>query len=190
MVQLVLASTSPRRRQLLKEAGFTFEVDAPDVQEWDEKSHPDLSPAELARFNAGRKAQEVSVRFPDAIVLGADTVVTCEGKILGKPADLDDARNMLRLLSGKTHEVITGISFIQRSARQCTESIVRSWVTFRQLDEERIEMYLTKVHVLDKAGGYALQEQGELIVERFEGSKTNIIGLPMETVLKYLRSHL
>jgi len=186
---LVLASTSPRRQQLLADAGLAFLVDAPDVEEWNAASHPELSPAELARFNAGRKAQEVSLRFPEAIVLGADTVVTCEGKVLGKPADLPEAHRMLEWLSGKTHEVITGISFVRRSERVCTESIVRSWVTFRVLDQMGIEAYLEKVHVLDKAGGYALQEYGDMIVERFEGSKTNIIGLPMETVLKYLHNH-
>lgn len=189
MRNLVLASTSPRRSQLLEEAGLSFAVDAPqDVDEWDATSHPDLSPSDLAQLNAGRKAQEVSMRFPDALVLGADTVVSCSGRILGKPRDLMEAQEMLSWLSGKTHEVLTGVSFVRRDIRKCTECVVRSWVTFRTLDESAIVRYIQAVPVLDKAGAYGIQEKGELLIERMEGSRSNVMGLPMETVLKFIKT--
>jgi septum formation protein len=104
---------------------------------------------------------------------------------MGKPSDLDQAAEMLRWLSGKTHEVLTAVAWVQGSDRKIKETVVRTWVTFRALDDGQIQSYLTEVHVLDKAGAYALQEQGANLVERIEGSRSNVIGLPMEKVLEW-----
>jgi septum formation protein len=182
-MDLVLASTSPRRHALLREAGIPFVTANPDVEEWDAFSHPENTPTELVLANARRKAMAVWQEHQESCVLAADTLVCCEGRILGKPTDLGQAKEMLRWLSGRSHEVMTAVTWIH--GRDLRESVVRTWVTFRSLDDAMIEEYLRKVHVLDKAGAYALQEHGALLVERVEGSRTNVIGLPMEKVLEW-----
>jgi septum formation protein len=184
-VELILASSSPRRQDLLEEAGILFRVDAPMVDELDPNTRPDLSPIELAKANAHLKAEAVRHRHPQGTILAADTIVFCAGKILGKPTDLAQARLMLHWLSGKTHEVITAAVWIQVPKKSVHEHVARTRVTFRSLDEAAISAYLNKVHVLDKAGAYAYQEHGSDVVERIEGSKTNVIGLPMEIVLHW-----
>jgi septum formation protein len=131
----------------------------------------------------------VAARHPDAWVLGADTTVFVDGAVLNKPADLDDARRMLGLLSGRTHDVFTGLAW-RRLDRGVSEDIgIGSRVTFRRLDAAAIEKYLAAAHVLDKAGAYGIQDHGDLIVERWEGSLTNIIGLPVETTEELLTRH-
>ncbi|MEM9399728.1 MAG: Maf family protein [Verrucomicrobiota bacterium] len=184
-MHLILASSSPRRQDLLRDAGFYFESEAPCIDEWDSSSHPDMSAIDLAQANARRKAEEVGKRHDQSIVLAADTIVYCEGQILGKPVDLVEARTMLSLLSGKTHEVITAVCWLDTRKKTLKEHVARTWVTFRQLSSQAIDAYLEKVHVLDKAGSYAAQERGEEIIERMEGSRTNVIGLPMEIVSEW-----
>jgi septum formation protein len=181
-VELILASSSPRRQDLLEEAGILFRVDAPMVDEFDACSRPDLSPVDLAKANARLKAEAVALRHSQGIILAADTIVFCEGKTLGKPADLSEAKTMLRWLSHKTHEVITAAVWLNVQQKVLHEHVARTHVTFRPLDDHAIDAYLAKVHVLDKAGAYAFQEHGYDVVERIEGSKTNVIGLPMEIV--------
>lgn len=183
----VLASTSPRRHQLLQEAGIPFTAVAPEVKEWDCRSHPELSPVELVLANARRKGIAVWREQDLRPILAADTLVVCSGRILGKPSDLEEAAAMLRWLSGRTHEVITGLVWV--CGRDIRETVARTWVTFRKLDELTIADYLSRVNVLDKAGAYALQEEGELVIERVEGSRSNVIGLPMEKVLAWWRQH-
>lgn len=184
-MELILASSSPRRQDLLEEVGIHFRVDAPMVDEFDAASRPDLSPIELALANAQLKAEAVALRHAQGIVLAADTIVFCDGRTLGKPIDMAEAREMLRWLSGKTHEVITAAVWLNIKEKIMHEHVARTHVTFRSLDDQAISAYLAKVHVLDKAGGYAFQEHGYEIVERVEGSKTNIIGLPMEIVSQW-----
>ena len=181
-MELILASSSPRRQDLLEEAGILFRVDAPMVDEFDAVTHPDLSPIELAKANARLKAEAVVPRHPQGVILAADTIVFCDGKTLGKPADLAQARQMLGWLSNKTHEVITAAVWLKVQQKIMHEHVARTHVTFRPLDDAAITAYLAKVHVLDKAGAYAFQEHGYDVVERIEGSKTNVIGLPMEIV--------
>lgn len=152
------------------------------VDELEPSTRPDLSPIELAKANARLKAEAVALRHSQGIILAADTIVFCEGKTLGKPADLAEARQMLGWLSNKTHEVITAAVWLKVQQKIMHEHVARTRVTFRLLDEASITAYLTKVHVLDKAGAYAFQEHGYDVVERIEGSKTNVIGLPMEIV--------
>ncbi|MDR0533942.1 MAG: Maf family protein [Verrucomicrobiales bacterium] len=189
---LILASGSPRRQDLLEEAGIRFSVDVPDIDEWDNHTHPELSAGELVLANARRKAQHIARRHPRDIILAADTTVYCAGRFMGKPANREDAVAMLQFLSGKTHEVLTGVAWCNCAQRLIKTHLERTRVTFRRLDEPAISDYMAKVNVMDKAGAYGYQEHGELIVECIEGSKTNVIGLPMEIVRQWhqeLASH-
>ena len=179
--KIILASTSPRRGELLGALGVDFKVVTEEVRELDADSSPQLSPVELAQENARRKAEAVAALRPGHWVLGADTVVACQKRLFGKPATLEQAREFLRALSGRTHEVITGCALIAPDGiAEIFHEISR--VTFQTLSEEIIERYLAQVHVLDKAGAYALQEREEWIIENVEGSRTNVIGLPTELI--------
>ena len=179
--ELILASGSPRRRELLSEAGLSFQIICPDV---DELSGDGYSPRDLALTNARLKCMAVSVARPESMVIGADTVVTLGGKIYGKPLDLKEAAKNLRSFSGRIHEVLTGV--VLSCGDQRAEFVSTSFVKFKDLNELDIEDYLSKVYVLDKAGGYAAQEHRELIIEKFEGDYQNIIGLPVSLVLDQL----
>ena len=184
--RLILASGSPRRRELLTELGVDFEVGTVEVHELEGDSARGFSPGELARENARRKAAAAAERWPGRLVLGADTVVALEGRFFGKPDSPEEARDFFRELSGRTHEVTTGCVLVDTSGE--TEVFHETTrVTFRVLSEETIARYLADVQVLDKAGGYALQERGEWIVERVEGSRSNVIGLPVEALARVLR---
>jgi len=176
-LQLVLASASPRRGVLLEAMGIRYRREPADVEEWD-ASHGD--PRELVAHNAGLKADAVARRLPREPVLAADTTVALDGHILNKPTDLDDARRMLRHLSGRTHEVYTAVSLRWLDAGISEDFIECSQVRFRDLDAARIEDYLRAAHVLDKAGAYGIQESGDLIIAAYHGSLDNIIGLPTE----------
>lgn len=180
---LILASASPRRRELLTQAGFSFTVVPAEVVE-DEA--PDSDPREMVAHNAALKADWVAARHPDAIVLGADTTVFIDRTVLNKPRDGAEARAMLRRLSGRTHTVFTGLAVRRARDGLKLEQGVASEVTFKPLDEATIELYLSRVHTLDKAGGYAIQEQPELIIAGYTGSLTNIVGLPMEEMKQLL----
>lgn len=176
---LILASGSPRRAELLQHAGYEFEVvraEVPEV-EWDQ-----LTPVELCQLNAHRKARTVAKHHPDAVVLGADTLVFLDREILAKPASLADAARMLRRLSGRTHQVVTGVSVMHLRAHRESLFAVTTDVRFRRLDDRQIERYLRVVNPLDKAGAYAIQERGEWIIEEVMGSLTNVVGLPLERV--------
>jgi septum formation protein len=185
---LILASGSPRRRELLGGMGVDFEVVTADVTELEAASAPGLAPAELAMANAQLKADAVARLRPARWVLGADTVVALEGRIFGKPGSMNEARVFLRALSGRTHEVITGVVLrVQGGGEERFHEVSR--VTFRALSEELITRYLADVPVLDKAGGYAVQERGEWIVAAVEGSRANVIGLPVERLSELFRTH-
>ncbi|MEY3608577.1 MAG: Septum formation protein Maf [Verrucomicrobiota bacterium] len=173
---LILASASPRRREILSQLGLPFTVVVAGIVE-DET--PDADPRRLVGHNAALKAAWVSARFPAATVLGADTTVCLDGQVLNKPADAAAARAMLRRLSGRTHTVHTGLALRRGRDALAVDVVVDSTVRFRTLDEPAIEAYLARVHTLDKAGGYAIQEHPDLIIEGYEGSLTNIIGLPL-----------
>ncbi len=185
--KIILASASPRRRELLAEMGIQFEVVTADVCELDSISSPQLTPGDLAWENARLKAKAVGVVRPGRWVLGADTVVALGNRVLGKPTSTDQAKEFLRFLSGRTHEVITGCALINPDGEEI-QFRVSSNVIFHSLTDATIELYLREVHVLDKAGAYALQERGEWIIERVEGSRTNVIGLPTEKLESVLKS--
>ncbi len=176
---LILASGSPRRRDLLSGILKDFAVVTSDVSE---KHTTEISPRRLCELNAERKALAVAERYPAHLVLGADTLVFLDGQPLGKPAGLLEARGMLNQLSGRVHEVITGVCLVCQQAKRMRLFTESTRVKFRLLSTSEITEYLSRVHVLDKAGSYALQEHGSLIIERVEGSESNVIGLPMEAV--------
>ncbi len=175
--RLVLASASPRRRELLAQLGMAFDVIVAEVEEHED---PTTDPREMVLHNAALKADWVAERHPDAYVLGADTTVFIEGHALNKPADLKEAHAMLSKLSGRSHTVFTGVSLRRKSIGLQVDQGVASNVIFKILTNEIITEYLNKVHVLDKAGAYAIQEHGDLIIASREGSLSNIIGLPLD----------
>ena len=179
---VILASASPRRAELLRNLGIAFEIITSHAEELEDES---MLPGEVALQNALRKGQAVAAAQPGRTVLAADTVVTLDGKLFGKPRDLSHARKMLEGLAARTHQVITGVAVIfQGGMVSFTES---TDVTFRMLTAQQITEYLENVHVLDKAGAYAIQEHGELIIERIQGSWSNVVGLPLEKVQTTLR---
>jgi septum formation protein len=181
--ELILASASPRRRELLARLGVPFRVLPAEVTEHEA---PDADPRHMVSHNAALKADWVADRHPDAVVLGADTTVFIGSTVLNKPRDLAEARAMLRLLSGRTHMVFTGMALRGRARNLRLDAGVVSEVTFKPLDEETISRYLAAVHTLDKAGGYAIQERPDLIIAGFRGSETNIVGLPLEETKQLL----
>ncbi|RPJ34754.1 MAG: septum formation protein Maf [Verrucomicrobiaceae bacterium] len=179
---IILASASPRRRELLERAGVIFEIMHSPADEIHDASIP---PEELCETNAALKAEAVAAIRPDATVIGSDTLVFIDGEPLGKPADLDEARAMLRRLAGRVHKVCTGVCVIFPDGRRelfhdTTE------VTFRPLDDAAIEGYLTVANPLDKAGAYGIQESGERIIAGISGSYENVMGLPVGMVMDAL----
>ena len=174
---LILASTSPRRAELLRQMNLDFRVVPSDAAEiFDEQ----LSPRELCQLNARRKARAVAKKIPDALVLGADTLVFLGAGVLGKPADLAEAERMLASLQSRTHQVVTGVSLIHLRRHRERLFAASTDVRFHPLTAEQIKDYLAKVNPLDKAGAYAIQEHGDKIVAEISGSFSNVVGLPVE----------
>jgi len=180
--KLILASGSPRRRQLLSGAGVPFEVIVSEVPEQHIAGEP---PRDYALRMARDKASAVSSRFPDAIIVGADTIVVCESQILEKPADRDDARRMLAMLSGRTHTVVTAYA-LARSGKILESAPVESRVTFRKLIDAEIEDYIATDEPFDKAGAYGIQGVGGGFIAHVDGSRDNVMGLPTERVVAAL----
>ncbi len=175
-LDIVLASTSPRRFELLKSLGLTFRVAKAEIDEVNSGSY---SAVECAVENARRKGQVVASMNENSLVISADTVVTCNNEILGKPVDEQDAAEMLLKLSGKTHEVITafGLWFARYDVMKITTVTTR--VSFRPLDEAEILAYIATGEPFDKAGAYGIQGQGALLVERIDGCYYNVVGFPL-----------
>lgn len=180
-MKIILASASPRRKELLKEIVSSFEI---IPSQGEERADFKLSPEKIVEELAKQKAESVFAGHRDALVIGADTVVYFQGKVLGKPKNAQDAKKTLRSLSGKTHSVYTGWCLCTREGEQT--GFCRSDVTFRDLSEEFIEEYVKSGSPLDKAGSYGIQDD-ERLVEKYEGSYTNIIGLPVEELRAQLR---
>ena len=181
---LILASQSPRRRDLLQREGVEFVVEVRPTEELDD---PTLPPEELCALNAAAKAAAVAAKHPQDTVIGADTLVFIDGHPLGKPADEADAVRMLTELQGRTHCVCTAVAVFMPGGER-RDFAVKSFVTFRRMDAAAIENYLREVYVLDKAGAYAMQEKSELIVEKVEGDVDNVIGLPVTQLLEVLNA--
>ena len=182
-VHLILASGSPRRRELLEKAGVEFDVIVSSAEEIHDNS---LAMGELCETNARLKAEAVACDHTDAAVIGADTLVFVDGIALGKPKDIEEARTMLRKLSGRTHQVCSGVCVAGPGEKRNTFHEVTE-VIFHTLSEELIETYLEKTSPLDKAGAYGIQDHGEMIVERISGNFDNVMGLPVELLLTELK---
>ena len=175
-MRLVLASASPRRRELLKSIAPQFEVVPSEIEETLEDGPAPVAVARLAL----RKARAVAARVREAVVLAADMVVILDGAALGKPADAREARAMLRRLRGREHEVITGVAVLDsRTGREASTSVV-SRVRMAAYSDATLEAYVATGAPLDKAGAYAIQDLGGALVERLAGSYTNVVGLPVE----------
>ncbi len=184
---LILASSSPRRDQLLSEASVRFEVLVPSGAEAEREDGDDC--ASFARRAAEEKARQVALASPGRLVLGADTIVVLDKEVLGKPAGPEEAFRMLRSLAGRAHQVMTGVAFARAGSRGEIElegAVICSEVRFRQLSDQEIEAYVATGEPLDKAGAYGIQGLGGALVESYTGSYTNIVGLPMEHVLESL----
>jgi len=180
--RLVLASASPRRQQLLRQAGYEFAVFPANI---DEDSVLNLMPIELARHLSFEKAKAVATRLPHDVVLAADTVVAFGDRALSKPEDAEDARRMLALLSGTTHIVITAVTLMQKESEVQQTRAAMSAVRMRVMSTEEIDAYIAGGQWEGKAGGYGIQDQ-DPFVTKMSGSHSNIVGLPMELVEKML----
>lgn len=181
-MRLTLASASPRRAELLRSAGFAFDVLPVHV---DERFHAEETPERAVARLAEAKAAAAQALRPDAVVLGADTTVVIRGQALGKPADSDEAASMLRLLSGRTHEVLTGVCLCYRSRRLLHVEPTR--VRMAHLGETEIAWYVSTDEPYDKAGGYAVQGLASRFVEGIDGSYSNVVGLPISCIYQLLK---
>jgi septum formation protein len=181
--KIILASQSPRRRYLLERAGLRFSV---IPSEFDESSIPMSPPDDYVRSLATEKARDIAHRYPDNWVIGADTIVVVENRVLGKPASSAEARDMLLRLSGRTHYVLTGFCVCRLSGAQLFAETVRTEVLFKELTSAEIDWYIQTGEPFDKAGAYAIQGIGTFLVRRINGSYTNVVGLPVCEVIEIL----
>ncbi len=178
--EIILASESPRRKNILSGLGIKFIVEIPSSEEILDCHSPSL----VTVINARKKAESVASRHHSSIVIGADTVIELDGSVLGKPGTLQEARRMLNLLSGRRHSVVTGVCIVRKDYRAECVFCDSTDVFFRKLDESSIDEYLSKVNTLDKAGAYAVQEHGDIIIGKIEGSVDNVIGFPSEKFMR------
>ena len=186
-MQLILASASPRRVELLRLLGYPFLIAASGA---DEQSPQYMTPVESCQLNAYRKARAVAKHHPDAVVIGADTEVCLGRRVFGKPSSFVEACSMLRRLQGHTHQVITGVCLLHLRRHHQTCFAELTDVRFHRLNRNQTEGYLKRIDPYDKAGAYAVQEHGHLIIEAIDGSFTNVVGLPVERLARELSRFL
>ena len=180
---LYLASSSPRRRKVLEQIGVPFCVHVTDVEEVELK----VDPMETVRVNALAKVRAARSLFPDAPIIAADTVLEFDGNCLSKPTSLNDARRLLASLSGTFHTVLTGVAlWAEGYSKEPTIEVESSIVRLLKLDTKDVDAYIRVVNPLDKAGGYDIDQSAEMIIDSFEGSRTNVMGLPTEVVTPWL----
>lgn len=182
MMELILASGSPRRKELMHYITDNFMIRTSDA---DETLPQGIAPHEAAACLAERKAAAVAAAYTDALVIGCDTTVILDGKILGKPLDAADAKSMLQTLSGRTHEVVTGVALICEGAVRTFSETTR--VTFYPLSDAEIDAYLATDEPFDKAGSYGIQGKGALFVQGIEGDYYNVVGLPIAALSRQLK---
>lgn len=180
-MKIILGSSSPRRREILSALVPSFDVMTPDA---DETILPDEDPISYALRVADAKVRSIRAHLPTTgeknMIIACDTIVTIEGRIIGKPEDQDHAKAIIGRLAGRTHRVISALSLVLTGDPERIETgRESSAVTFKHLSDEQIEDYLARIHYMDKAGAYAVQEWGHLIIDRIEGSVTNVIGFPL-----------
>lgn len=182
---LILASSSPRRAEILRAVGWPFEVSAVDI---DESLRPDESPTSYVERLAREKAEAAAWRFPQRLVLGVDTVVVIDGQVLGKPRDIDDARRMLRLLSDRWHEVLTGVALVREGGeRPLLIAHERTRVRFGPTSDAEINWHVEHGQLLDKAGAYAVQAHAALFIREIQGDYWNVVGLPVQLLYRMAR---
>jgi len=181
--RLILASGSPRRKELLENVNISFDV---VVSEVEEIIDPTLPPQEIVKSLAFQKAHDVSVRYPDAVVLGSDTVVVYQDQILGKPENEEDSYRMLKMLSGQTHHVVTGVAII--SSDKVSTFYEKTEVTFWELSDQEIKSYIASGEPTDKAGSYGIQQLGSSLVKRITGDYFTVVGLPISRTVRELRN--
>ena len=184
MRTIILASASPRRKEILEKTGLQFGIDESD---YEEKMFSGLKPHELARFLSREKARDVARRHPNTLVIAADTIVVSRGRIFGKPGNDEEAREMLKALSGKAHSVITGFTIIDTEGKKELSRSVESKVFFKRLSAAEIEAYIRSGEPLDKAGAYGIQGLGAVIVKKIEGDFFNVMGLPLNALAESLK---
>ncbi len=183
----MLASASPRRSALLAEAGYTFQTHVADIEE----HPPGAFPAqELCSRNAERKATAIAEQHPKALVIGCDTIVCIDGDVLGKPADQLEAHTFLKRLQARSHNVLSGVSLVLARQNHIHTFTVSTEVTFLPLQDRDIGAYLDRITYLDKAGAYAIQDHGDMIIDSIKGSYTNVVGLPMERLKEAITTTL
>jgi septum formation protein len=184
MKKIVLASASPRRRELLELIGLVFEVDPGNAAE---DLDPELSPHELAKTISLQKALEVARKHVNAIVIAADTFIVFQGRIIGKPATEAGAKEILTTLCGTSHSVITGFTVLDTGDNRTVSRAIETIVHMKQLTPDEIDAYIRTKEPMDKAGAYAIQGTGSLIVDRIEGDYFNVIGLPLSALAECLK---
>lgn len=176
-MKLILASASPRRKEILTNMGYQFQVIPSKIEE---TIDPELTPAEIAVDLARQKAVDISRKYPYDVVLGADTIVVLDEKVLGKPKDESDALSMLKALRGREHLVITGVALVKGEKEYCFSVATKVWMT--EASDERLLAYVKSKEPLDKAGSYGIQGKGALLVEKIEGDYFNVVGLPIQKI--------
>ena len=184
MKKIILASVSPRRKELLEKIGLKFEIEPGDGEEL---ADTDLETHEMVQKLSREKAEVIARKYHNAIVIAADTVVLLDDKVLGKPHSQAEARKMLRLLSGKSHVVITAFTIIDTDKKRILSKSVETKVYIRKLNQREIDAYVKSREPLDKAGAYAIQGLGSAIVEKIEGDYFNVVGLPLSTLAESLK---
>ncbi len=184
MQKIILASTSPRRKELLEKTGLAFDIATSDYEE--DMTLP-LAPKELVIYLSQGKAKAVASKYPDAIIIAADTIVVYNNTILGKPHTAEKARIMLKILSGNVHSVLTSYTVLDTKKNKIISRMVESTVYFKKLIKEEINKYVATKEPMDKAGAYAVQGLGSSLIDRIEGSFSSIVGLPIEELLETLK---
>jgi len=184
MKTIIIASSSPRRKEILEKTGLPFIIDPSNS---DEDMTQNLEPKDLAKALSLAKAKDVAKRHKNAIVIGADSIITLNGKVLGKPHTEERAIEMLTELSGSIHSAITGYTIIDTDSGKIVSDAVETKIYFRKLTQDEIKNYVATGKPLDKAGAYAIQGKGALFVEKIEGDYYNIMGLPLSAVVEKLK---
>jgi septum formation protein len=186
--EIILASASPRRAALLRQIGLAFRIQPSRLPEEAGRAEKGREAVEVVACRLARaKAEDVAAQLGRGLVIGADTIVVCEGTILGKPRDRDEARDMLLRLGGRTHQVITGVAVVEAETGRAEVEAAVTAVRMRAVAAVEVAAYAATGEPLDKAGAYAIQGRGALLVERIEGDYSNVVGLPLPTLARLLR---
>jgi septum formation protein len=182
--KLILASASPRRRDLLARLGIEFIIDPACISE---RIDPNIKPYDTVKNVSYQKAAAIVSKYRDAVIIAADTVIVVEDNTIGKPSDMVRARDMLSMLNGRFHTVITGLTLIDADTGKTVSKVVETRVHLRKLTDTEIESYIAMENPLDKAGGYAIQGLGGVLIDRIEGDYYNVVGLPLAALVEGLK---